>query len=70
MWNMNVLQGCIPSINFFFYPLRDFHKMCRVCTAIQEASAVKILLDLLKGLWSDGGFKLTGSGYPKIFSDP
>jgi len=33
------------------YPLRDFHKICRVCTSFQEALGVKILLDLLKGLW-------------------
>jgi len=26
------------------------------------------LLDLLKGLWSYGGFKLRGSGCPQIFS--
>jgi len=47
------------------YPLRDFHKICRVCTAFQHALAVKMLLDLLKGLRSYGGFKLTGSGYPQ-----
>jgi len=52
------------------YPLRDFHKICRVCTAFQDALAVKIWLDLLKGLWSYGGFKLRGSGYPQIFSAP
>ena len=44
------------------YPLRDFHKTCRVCTPFQDALAIKIALDLLKGLWSYGGFKLTGSG--------
>ena len=36
----------------------------------QDVLAVKISLDLLKGLWSYGGFKLTGSGYPQIFSVP
>jgi len=40
------------------YPLRDFHKICRVCTQFQFASTVKISLDLLKGLWSYWGFKL------------
>jgi len=30
--------------------LRDFHKICRVCTPFQDALAVKISLDLLKGL--------------------
>jgi len=27
------------------YPLRDFHKICRVCTTFQDALGVKILLD-------------------------
>ena len=52
------------------YPLRDFHKMCRVSTPSQYALGVKISLDLLKGLWSYIGFNLTGSGYPQIFSAP
>ena len=52
------------------YPLRDFHKICRVCTSFQDALGVKIWLDLLKGLWSYGGFKLRGSGFPQIFSAP
>jgi len=30
----------------------------------------KVVLDLLKGLWSYGGFKLRGSGCPQIFSAP
>ena len=52
------------------YPLRDFHTICKVCTSLQDALAVKIWLDLLKGLCSYEGFKLTGSGYPQIFSAP
>ena len=32
------------------YPLRDFHKICRVCTSFQGALGVKIGLDLLKGV--------------------
>jgi len=32
------------------YPLRNYHKICRVCTPFQDALAVKISLDLLKGL--------------------
>jgi len=52
------------------YPLRDFHKSCTVCTPFQDALDVKIWLDLLEGLWSYGGFKLRGSGYPQIFSAP
>ena len=38
------------------YPLRDFHKICRVCTSFHDALGVKIWLNLLKGLWSYGGF--------------
>jgi len=52
------------------HPFRDFHKICRVSTSFQDALGVKILLDLLKGLWSYGVFKLRGSGYPQIFSAP
>jgi len=52
------------------FPFPDFHKICRVCTTSQDALAVKILLDSLKGLWSYGGFKLTGSDYSQIFSAP
>jgi len=53
------------------YPLRDdFHEICRIYTTFQNALAVKISLDLLKGLWSYGGFKLNGSGYAQIFSGP
>ena len=52
------------------YPLRNFHEICRVCTSFQDALGVKIWLDLLKGLWSYGGFKLRGSGFPQIFSAP
>ena len=40
------------------YPLRDFHKIWRVCTAFQDSLAVKISLHLLKRLESYGGFKL------------
>jgi len=49
---------------------RDFHKICRLRTPFQDALAIKIWLDLLKGLRSYGGFKLTGSGYSQIFSAP
>jgi len=52
------------------YTLRDFHKMSRVCTPFQYALAVKISLDLLKGLWSYGGFNLMGCGYPQIIRAP
>jgi len=52
------------------YPLRDFPKICRVCTSFQDALTVKISLDVLKGLWSYEGFKLTASGCTQIFSAP
>jgi len=48
------------------YLLRDFHKICRV----QVALVVKISLDLFKGLWSNGGFKLTGLVIPKFSAPP
>ena len=32
------------------YPLRDFHKICRICTSFQDALAVKVSLNFLKGL--------------------
>ena len=52
------------------YPLRDFHKIHRVCTPFQGRLAVRISFDLLKGLWSYGGFKLKVSSCPQIFSAP
>ena len=39
------------------YPLRDFHKICRLCNTFQDGLAVKIWLDLLEGLLSYRGFK-------------
>ena len=48
------------------YRLRDFHQICIICTPSQDALAVKISLDLLRGLWIYEGFKLTGSGFPQI----
>jgi len=65
-FDQNVKYKCPAGV----YPLCDFHKIFRVCTAFQYALAVKISLDLLKGLWNYGGFKLTGYGYPQIFSAP
>ena len=52
------------------YPLHDFYKICSICTSFKDALAIKVSLDLLKGLWSYGGFNLTASGYPQIFSAP
>ena len=51
------------------YPLRDFHKICRICTPFQDALAVKIWLDLLEGLWSYGVFSWGGLVTP-ILSAP
>jgi len=52
------------------HPLRDFHKICRNCTLFQDALVLKISLDLLKGLWSSGGFKLRGLVTPPNFQCP
>jgi len=38
--------------------LRDIPKIRRICTSFQDALAVKVLLDLLKGLWSSPNDKL------------
>ena len=62
MWNINDPQGRIPCA--IFTEFADF------VPPFQDALAIKISLDLLKELWSYSGFKLTGSGYPQIFSDP
>ena len=74
-----------PKLNFFLlifdqnveykhpvgaYPLHDFYKICRICTLFKDALAIKVSLDLLKGLWSYGGFNLTGFGYPPNFQCP
>jgi len=55
MWNINAPQGLTPCAIFIKFA---------VCTLFQAALAVKISLDLLKGLRSYMDFKLTGSGYP------
>ena len=34
------------------YPLCDFHKICRICSSFQDALAVNVSLNLLKGLWA------------------
>ena len=52
------------------YSFHDFHKIWRICTSFQVALAIKVLLGLLKGLWSYWRFNLTGCGYPQIFSVP
>jgi len=61
MWNINAPRGHIPCT--IFTKFAEFVHHFRTL-------AVKILLDLLKELWSYRGFKLTGSGYHQIFSAP
>jgi len=67
---MKFLLRFDQNVEYNATPCAIFKKICRVCTTFQDASAVKIALDLLKGLRSHGGFKLRGSGYPQIFSAP
>ena len=55
MWNINALQVRIPWTIFY-----------KICTSFQDALAIKVSLDLLKGLWSYGVFNLMGSSYPKF----
>ena len=50
--------------------LARFSQICRVCTPLQDALAVKIWLDLLDGLLSYGGFKLRGLVSPKFSVPP
>jgi len=52
------------------YPLRNFHKICRICTSFQDTLAVNVLLDLLKGLWSYGGLIWRGLVTPKFSVPP
>jgi len=40
------------------YPLRDFHKICRICTLLQNALADKIWMELLKELRNYVGYNL------------
>ena len=50
--------------------LAQFSKNLQSLNPVSVVLGVKIPLNLLKGLWSYGGFKLMGSGYPQIFSAP
>ena len=52
------------------YPLRDFHKNLQSLYLISGCVGVKISLDLLKGLWSYGGFKLRGRVSPTFSAPP
>jgi len=52
------------------YPLRDFQKNPEFVSHFRMRWVLKLWLDLLKGLWSYGGFKLRVSGFPQIFSAP
>jgi len=51
------------------YFVHYFHKICSICISFQDALAVKISLDLLKGLWSYGVLIWRGLVTPK-FSVP
>ena len=52
------------------YTWRNFHKICTVGTSFQDELGIELSLNFLKGLWSYGGFKLRGSGYPQILCAP
>ena len=51
------------------YPLRDFHTICKICSPFQDALAAKFRWICSRG-YGVGGFKLTGSGYPKFSAPP
>jgi len=51
MWNINAPQGRIPCALFT--------EFAEFVPRFYDALDVKLSLDLLKGLWSYGGFKLT-----------
>jgi len=46
--------------------LSNFHEICRIYTSFYDALGVKIWMDLLKGLRSYGGCKLTELGSPNF----
>ena len=52
------------------YLLRDFQEICRLCTSFQDVLAVKILMDLLKGLRSYGVLDWWGLVFPKFSAPP
>jgi len=52
------------------YPLRDFHKICRICISLQDALAAKISLDLLKGYAVIGVLSWRGLVIPKFSAPP
>ena len=52
------------------YLLRDFHKICTVCTPFQDALAVKISLDFLKGYGVMRVLRRGGPVTPKFLAPP
>ena len=52
------------------YPLRDFHKIGRVCTPLLDELGAVIWLDLLMGLWSYGGLSWGHLVSPKFSALP
>jgi len=41
-------------------PLCNFYEICSVCRSFPDPLAVKIWIDLLKGLWMYWGFQVEG----------
>jgi len=71
---LNITGSIAPNASrrYLVYSEADF-EVFHPTGATRCTDGVKfgiILLDLLKGLWSYGGFKLRGSRYPQIFSAP
>jgi len=62
MWNINAPQGSIPCV--------IFTQFAEFVPSFQDALGVKILLGLLKGLWSYWGFNLRGLLAPKFSALP
>ena len=52
------------------YSLHNFYEICSVRSTFRDVLAIKIWMDLLKGLQSYGGFKLRQSGFSQIFRAP
>jgi len=60
----------LPDYALRSYPLCNVHKIRRIYVLFQDLLAIKIWMELLKGLQSYGGFKWRVSCFPQIFSSP